>query len=228
VIHGKPNHLNLLLRTLLLAMTTVVLGVCTGTPNSPRQKYQLSSEEAEAWERLHVAEAESAAVALWGHIGRGEFDEAMLLVERFDDERMTLNFRRRIDNLWRPIIDLSAANFTAEHQIGLGPGEPVGFTTFGDLLTGGFQRAVICTDSITAYFVFNGHWQTNTIPVYAAVACGIFEVEKTRQWRPFAHLVFSTDSSEEMVKARGQAFFAEDIDQFMAFLRTRTFGSFGS
>jgi hypothetical protein len=228
VIHGNTTRLNLPLRTLMLALAALVLGACTGSSDSPRQKYHLSREEAKAWERLHVAEAESAAVALWGYIGRGEFDKAMLMVERYDDPRMTQTFRRRIEDLWKPIVDLSAANFTAEQQIGLGPGEPVGFTTFGDLLSGGFQRAVICSDSITAYFVFNGHWQTSSIPVYAAVACGIFDINGSRQWRPFAHLVFSTDSSDEMIKARGQAFFAEDLDQFVAFLRTRTFGSFGS
>jgi hypothetical protein len=227
VILGKPYYLNRLLRTLLLAIVAFVLIVCTGSSDSPRERYHLSSEEADAWDRLNIAEAESASVALWGLIGRGEFEQAILMVERYDDRRMKQNFQRRIDKLWKPLVGLSAANFTAEQQIGLGAGEPIGFTTFGELLSGGFQRAVICTDSITVYFVLKGHWKTETMPVYAAVACGVFEVQGMRQWRPFAHLIFSADASKEMVKARGQSFFAQDLDQFMAFLRTRTFGSFG-
>ena len=55
-------------------------------PKTPQERYQMTDAEAAAWNRLHIEEAESAATALWGHIGRGEYDQAMLLVDRYGDK----------------------------------------------------------------------------------------------------------------------------------------------
>lgn len=197
------------------------------SPQSPKSRYHLSDAEAAAWDKFYVADAESVATALWGHIGREEYDQAMLLVDRYGDKRMSRNFEDRIQKVWAPIIEWPAADFTKEPQIGLGQSETVGFRTWGELLTGGFQRVVLADDSITVFFVLKGYWQTGTVPVYAAVACGDFG-EDQPQWRPFAHLIFSADASDEVVKSTGQAYFAQNLDDFIAFLRKRTFGSFGS
>ena len=217
-----------LMKVIVLLIVTLISGACTQDNQSRtlRDKYQLTEEEAAKWERLYVAEAESLALAVWGHIGRREYDQAMLLVDRFGDQRMSKNFESRIQNVWAPVIDWPAADFTKEPQIGLGEGKTVGFRTWGELLSGAFQRAVLCEDSITVFFVFSGHWETETMPIYAAVACGDFGTE-TPQWRPFAHLVFSADASKEAITSMGQAYFARDLDEFLAFLKSRTFGSFG-
>lgn len=197
------------------------------TPQTPQERYQLTDEEAAAWSRLHIDEADSAAAALWGHIGRGEYDKAMLLVDRYGDKHMSQNFEDRIQNVWAPIIMWPAAGFSAEPQIGLGKSETVGFRTWGELLSSGFQRAAISNDSITVYFVLKGYWQTETVPIYAAVACGIFGQESP-QWRPFAHLVFSADASQETINSTGQAYFAQNLDEFLEFLKRRNSGTFGS
>jgi hypothetical protein len=209
-------------------MAALLLTACGQDQSSHdfRDRYQLTGEEAAAWERLYVAEAESVAAALWGHIGHGEYDQAMFLVDRYGDERLSRNFETRIQNVWAPVIQWPAADFTKEPQIGLGAAQTIGFRTWGELLSGGFQRVVLADDSITVFFVLKGHWKTETIPVYAAVACGDFG-EQTPQWRPFAHIVFSADASEEAVKSTGQAYFSSNLEEFVAFLRKRTFGSFG-
>ncbi len=215
--------------TLTYLAILVVLGSCgqNQSPATPQDRYQLSAADAAAWDKLYVADAESVATALWGHIGRGEFDQAMLLVDRYGDKRMSSMFENRISTVWAPIIQWPAADFTKEPQIALGQSQTIGFRTWGELLTGGFQRAVLAEDSITVFFVFKGYWKTETVPVYAAVACGDFGKDMP-QWRPFAHLVFSADASEEVVKSTGQAYFAQNLDDFLAYLKKRTFGSFGT
>jgi hypothetical protein len=213
---------------LAVAATALLLAHC-GEPSPSqvlRERYQLTDAEAEAWNRLYVVEAEVAATALWGLIGRGEFDSAMLVVERYGDERMESGFRNRIERVWAPVVNWPAAGFLNEPQIGLGDGQTVGFSTWGELLSGGFQRAVLCDDSITVFFVFKGYWQAESMPVYAAAACGDFGTESP-QWRPFAHVVFSADASEETVKSEGQAYFSRNLEEFLAYLKTRTFGTFG-
>lgn len=192
------------------------------SPQTPQARYHLTDAEAAAWDRLYVAEAESAAAAVWGHIGRGEYDQAMLLIDRYGDKHLSGNFENRIQNVWAPIIMWPAAEFSSEPQIGLGKSETIGFRTWGELLSSGFQRAVLADDSITVYFVLKGYWRTETVPIYAAVGCGIF-YEESPQWRPFAHFFFSADNSDETVKAMGQAYFARDLDDFLAHLRKRTY-----
>ena len=218
-----------LARFTVLLIVALIGAACSQDNQSRtlRDRYQLTEEEAAQWQRLYVTDAESLATAVWGHIGRREFDQAMLLVDRFGDERMSQNFETRIQDVWAPVIDWPAADFTKEPQIGLGEGKTVGFRTWGELLTGGFQRAVLCDDSITVFFVFNGYWETETMPVYAAVACGDFGSD-TPQWRPFTHLVFSADASKETISSTGQAYFSRNLDEFLAFLKSRTFGSFGA
>jgi len=211
----------------LLSVIFVVACNLQSTPQTVQERYQLSDAEAEAWTRLHVDEADSAAAALWGHIGRQEYDQAKLLVDRYGDARMSKNFEGRIQNVWAPIIQWPAADFSTEPQIALGKSQTIGFRTWGELLSSGFQRAVLAEDSITVFFVLKGYWQTETIPIYAAVSCGDFGTE-TAQWRPFAHIIFSADASEATVNSTGQAYFAQNLDDFLAFLKKRTFGSFGS
>ena len=210
-------------------LTIIFLGACSQdqSPQTVRERYQLTDAEAAAWDRLYVADAESVATALWGHIGREEYDQAMFLVDRYGDERMSRNFEERIRYVWAPVIQWPAADFPKEPQIGLGEAKTVGFRTWGDLLSSGFQRAVLAEDSITVFFVLNGHWETETIPIYAAVACGDFGTESPH-WRPFVHIIFSTDASEEAIRSTGQAYFSQDLDDFLGFLKKRTFGSFGS
>ncbi len=210
-------------------LTMIIFGACSQeqSPKTVRERYQLTDGEAAAWERLYVADAESAAVALWGHIGLGEFDQAMFLVDRYGDKRMSQNFEERMRRVWAPVLQWPAATFSQEPQIGLGEAKTVGFRTWGELLSGGFQRAVLAEDSITVFFVLKGYWETETIPIYAAVACGDFGAESP-QWRPFVHIVFSADASEEAIKSTGQVYFSQDLDEFLTFLKERTFGSFGS
>ena len=220
----KPIHL--IISVLALALLAGLFVSCgTSAPSTPQERYGLTDEEVAAWDRLYVVEAESLLVELWSHIGKGEFDQAMLMVTRFDDRRMKQVFQDRVDNLWNVMINWPADQLLKEPQIGLGEGQTVGFNTWGELWQGGFQRAVIADDSITVYFVFKGYWQTERVPVYAAVSCGDFGEEQI-QWQPFAHMVFSLDESKEAIKALGQSHRAENLEQFVAYLKTRTFGTF--
>ncbi len=219
-----------------MCLLSAVLGLVTGAillsgcgKSTPMQvlqnRYKLSDAEAAQWGRLHVDEAESLSVRIWGHIGRGEFDQARLMIKRFDDYHLDAVFDNRIKELWANVITRPAAEFLKEPQLQLlGEGKTVGFTTWGELLSSGFERAVLANDSITVYFVFKGYWQAHAMPVYAAVACGDFGTEEP-QWRPLAHLVFSLDAAEETVKTFGKAQYARNIDEFVTYLRTRTFGS---
>jgi hypothetical protein len=208
-----------------LGIGTTLLTVGCGKPPSRiealREQYQLTDEEAARWGRLHVEEAESSAVALWSHIGRGEFDAAMLMIKRFGDPQLEELFSQRISGLWSKMITMPAAEFLKEPQLKiLGEGTTVGFETWGELFTGGFQRAVLSDDSITAYFVLKGYWQAVSMPVYAAIAFGDFGTEEP-QWRPFAYMVFSLDASEDTRKATGKTQFRRDLDQFLTYLRSR-------
>lgn len=186
-----------------------------------RAKYDLSDQDAAAWERYYVREADSIVTLLWGQIGRGEFDAAMLSIQRFADPRLARDFRQRLDNLWSRTIGMPAENFTVEPQIGLGHSRTVGFTNWGELLSGGFKHAVLTNDSLSAYFVFRGYWQTDSIPVYVAAGCGDFG-ETEVQWRPFAHLIFSVDRSEETIREKGQPVICRSIEEFIERLRTET------
>jgi len=214
------------LTILPLAITLWVAG-CGGPPSrmeTLKKQYQLTDEETARWNRLHVEDAESLAVALWSHIGHGEFDAAMLLIKRFGVPHLEEMFSKRISDLWTQMIEMRAAEFLKEPQLKiLGDGNTVGFETWGQLFTGGFQRAVLSDDSITVYFVFKGYWQAQSMPIYAAVMCGDFGTEEPL-WRPFAHILFSLDASEETIKATGKTQFRRDLDQFLEYLRTRRIG----
>lgn len=221
-----PWNLGLLPLAISLAVVVWTAG-CAKPPtriDQLQEKYQLSDQEAAQWGRLHVDEAESAAVALWTHVGRGEFDAVTLLVKRYGVSNMDSLFARRITGLWSQLINMPAAEFIKEPQFQLlGEGKPVGFATWGELFSGGFQRAILSDDSITVYFVFEGYWQTHAMPVYAAVLCGDFGTAEP-EWRPFAHIVFSMDASEETIKFTGKAQFRRDMTEFLAYLRTRRMG----
>jgi hypothetical protein len=213
--------------TLLSLAITLWLAGCGGPPSrmeSLKRQYQLTDAEAARWDRLYVDDAESLAVALWSHVGHGEFDAAMLMIKRFGVPQLEEMFSQRISGLWAKMIKMQAAEFLKEPQLKiLGDGNTVGFETWGQLFAGGFQRAVLSEDSITVYFVFKGYWQTQSMPVYAAVLCGDFGTEEP-QWRPFAHMLFSMDASEETIKATGKTQFRRDLDQFLEYLRTRETG----
>ncbi len=217
----------ILLTSSLILAAGVYISSC-GKPETRidalRNQYQLTDVEAAKWGRLHVEEAESVAVALWYHVGHGDFDAVTLLVQRYGVANMDSLFTKRITDLWSRMVTLPAAGFLKEPQLQvLGEGNTVGFVTWGDLFSGGFQRAVLSDDSITVYFVFKGYWQTTSMPVYAAVACGDFGTEEP-QWRPFAHLIFSMDASDETIKFTGKVQFRRDMTQFLDYLRTRRFG----
>ena len=213
---------------ILLGIAATLAAIGCGKPNrldALKEQYQLTGEDAALWGKLHVEDAESLAVALWSHIGRGEFDAAMLMIKRFGDPQLEEMFSQRVSGFWAQMITMPAAEFLKEPQLKiLGEGKTVGFETWGDLFSGGFQRAVLSDDSITVYFVFKGYWQALSMPVYAAVACGDFGTDEP-QWRPFAHIIFSMDASEETIKATGKTQFRRDLDQFLAYLRARNIGS---
>lgn len=205
-------------RVLSLAYVSILAALILGCakpapPGSMQAKYRLSDAEAEAWERLYIREADSIATLVWGLIGRAEYDKAMLSVKRFADANLEGDFNQRINRLWGPLNEVDASPFTAEPQIGLGPGETVGFDTWGELLGSGFQRATLSEDSITVYFVLNGYWKTDSLPVYAAVACGDFGEEEV-QWRPMAHLYFSVDRTDA-----SNPVLAPTVDAFLEHLR---------
>lgn len=209
-----------------LAILVLVVHCSDKSPQTMQEKYGLSDQEALLWDQLYVDEAETTATVFWGLLGRGEFEQARLMIERFDDARMLKLFEDRIEGLWSKVYRWPAAGFTEEPQLALGPSETVGFRTWGELWSGGFQRAVLCNDSITVYFVFNGYWKTDSIPLYAAVACGDFGKESP-QWRPFPITVFSIDASESTTKVYDDPIRCRTLDEFCAFLRTRTYGTFG-
>lgn len=196
-------------------------------PSSALQrKYKLSDKEWADWKRFHVDDADSVVTRFWGLLGEGDFDGALDMVKDIADGRMAQVFRNRVEKLWLPVVNWPAAPMTEENQIALGKSETIGFRTWGQLWSGGFQRAVFCGDSITAYFVFSGYWQTDSIPLYAAVMCGDFGVE-VPQWQPFPNIIFSIDSSEEAIKAFGAPQRTRTLDEFLAYLRRRTFNSMG-
>ncbi len=211
---------------LLLLVVVAHCSIESERPQTMQEKYQLSDDEAWLWEQLYVADAETTATVFWNLIGRGRFDEAMLMIKRFDDRRMTRIFEDKVENLWSVAYRWPADDLTEEPPFELGKSETVGFRTWGELWRGGFQRAVLCEDSITVYFVFNGYWQTDSIPLYAAVCCGDFG-ERSPQWRPFPITVFSIDESEPTEKVYGMPVRCRTLDEFCQFLRTRTYGTFG-
>jgi hypothetical protein len=222
----KPVHFALH-RYLRGLSALVVLGFLllkcgeSATPGSMGAKYDLSDKDALAWERYYVREADSIATLVWGQIGRGQFDAALLSITRFADPALKKDYEQRIEGLWSHLIGTSAENFTVEPQIGLGHGRPVGFRTWGELLSGGFQHGVLSQDSVSVYFVFKGYWQTDSLPVYAAIGCGDFGDEQV-QWRPFSHITFSVDRSEEAVQEKGHAVISRSIEEFLHRLRTET------
>jgi hypothetical protein len=215
----------------VLIITALVLVIVQcGKESIPEQtlqeKYGLSDQEARLWDSLWVDEADSVATLFWGLVGQGEFEQAALMVQRYDDERMKNVFENRLQNLWQVCYRWPAAGFTEEPQIDLGPSKTVGFRTWGELLSGGFQRAVLASDSITVYFVFEGYWQTENMPLYAAVCCGDFGKDLPN-WRPFPNLVFSVDNSEATKLALGEPQISTSLDGFILYLKDRTFGTFG-
>jgi hypothetical protein len=204
------------------AVTIIGCAKQPGALDSLQKRYQLTDEETARWNRLRVDQAESLSVALWSHVGRGEFDSVMSLVNRFAEPNLDTLFARRISGLWSKIVTMPAAEFLKEPQLQLvGEGKTVGFETWGDLFSSGFQRAILSYDSITVYFVFKGYWQAHAMPIYAAVSCGDFGTEEPL-WRPFANIIFSLDASEETIKNTGKIHFDRDLDQFLAYLRTRS------
>ena len=213
------------LGTILLVVFVVQCAQEPEPKSGLQERYLLSDAEAKAWDTHWVDEAESVSTLFWGHVGKGEFDQAMLMIERYDDAKMKNIFRGRLSTLWQSVYSLPAASFTEEPQVGLGPSETVGFETWGELLSGGFQRAVLCDDSITVYFVFKGYWQTKTQPFYAAVGCGDFGTESPN-WRPLPSLVFSVDDTEQTISKLGEPQVYITLDGFLLYLRSRTFGSF--
>lgn len=212
----------------ILLLLVVIISCSTESepPQTMQEKYQLSDDEAWLWDQLYVAEAETTATVFWSLLGQGRFDEAMLMIERFDDPRMTRIFKDKMENLWSVAHRWPADDLTEEPPFELGTSETVGFRTWGELWQSGFQRAVLCEDSITVYFVFNGYWQTDSSPLYAAVCCGDFG-EQSPQWRPFPITVFSIDESEPTKKVYGMPVRCQTLDQFCDFLRKRTYGTFG-
>ena len=212
----------------VLLFTTVLTQSQCGSPGkqpSPEEDYHLTPAEREAWRWNDVAQADSVAKQFWGLLGKGSFDSAMAMVDSYQDPYMTQIFRDRIEKLWLPVVNWPAASLTEEPAIGLGKSKTIGFRTWAQLWSGGFQRAVLCDDSITAFFVFKGFWQTDSIPLYAAVACGNFATAAP-QWRPFPYVVFSLDAAEETIKTLGAPQRNRSLDEFVDYLRTRTFSNF--